>query len=81
MKITVELPEDAYATLRRGPQELANELRLAASIKWYELGRVSQAKAAELAGLSRSAFIEALRAYQVPAVQDDASSLEESVAN
>ena len=41
-----------------------------------ELGKISQAKAAEIAGLSRAAFIDALRVYQVPAIQIDPSGLE-----
>ena len=45
------------------------EMRQAACIKWYELGRLSQAKAAEIAGLTRAEFIDLLKAYQVPAIQ------------
>lgn len=41
------------------------EMRIAAAVKWYELGRLSQGKAAEVAGLSRSAFIEALSRFKV----------------
>jgi transposase len=40
-------------------------MRVAAAVKWYELGEVSQGKAAEMAGLSRSGFIEALSRYKV----------------
>jgi predicted HTH domain antitoxin len=38
-------------------------------VKWYELGKVSQGKAAEIAGLSRSAFITALSRYRVTPFQ------------
>ena len=41
-----------------------------------ELGKISQAKVAEIAGLCRAAFIDALRVYQVPAIQIDPSGLE-----
>jgi predicted HTH domain antitoxin len=42
-------------------------MRLAASIKWYAQGRISQDKGAEIAGLSRTAFIDALsRAHVSP---------------
>jgi predicted HTH domain antitoxin len=44
-------------------------------VKWYELGRLSQAKASEIAGLSRAAFIDALRAYRVPAIQVEPGNL------
>ena len=69
MKITLELPDHAFSSLPQGPTEFAAELRLAAGVKWYELGRISQAKAAEIAGISRAAFIDALRIYRVPAIQ------------
>ena len=80
MKITLDLPETAFSSLRQSPAKFANELTLAASIKWYELGRISQAKAAEIAGLSRAAFIDALREYRVPAIQIDPSGLEQELA-
>jgi len=35
-------------------------MRLAAAVKWYKTEQVSQAKAAEIAGLSRTEFLAAL---------------------
>jgi len=69
MRITLDLPEDAFSSLRQAPDDCAAELRLAACAKWYEFGGISQAKAAEISGLSRAAFIDALRACHVPAIQ------------
>jgi len=80
MKITLDLPEHAFSSLRQAPDDFAAELRLAACVKWYELGRISQAKAAEISGLSRAAFIDALRAYHVPAIQAGPSDLEPALA-
>ena len=45
------------------------EMRVAAAIKLYEQEKVSQAKAAELAGLSRAEFIDALTRYHVSTFQ------------
>ena len=80
MKITLDVPENAFSSLRQGPTQFAIELRLAACVKWYELGKISQAKAAEIAGLSRAAFIDALRDYHVPAIQVDPTELEQEIA-
>jgi predicted HTH domain antitoxin len=42
---------------------------LAAAVKWYELGTISQSKAAELAGVSRQEFLEALNRFKVSPFQ------------
>jgi predicted HTH domain antitoxin len=44
-------------------------MRLAAAVKWYELGLVSQGKAAEIAGVTRQAFIDSLARFQVSPFQ------------
>lgn len=77
--LTLELPEDAFSALRTSPEEFGRELRLAAAIKWYETERLSQGKAAEIAGLPRSEFIEALSRYGVSPIQVTPSELEADV--
>ena len=67
--ITVNLPDTAYSALRKTPDEFAQEMRIAAAVKWYELEQISQGKAAEIAGLSRAEFIQALSRYRVSAFQ------------
>lgn len=65
MAVTIPrtLPEEVFSILRTNPSAFADELRLAAAVMWYERGRLSQAKAAELAGLSRHDFLMSLAAY------------------
>lgn len=74
--LTLDLPDDAFSILRTSPEEFGRGLRLAAAVKWYELGRISQGKAAELAGLSRAAFLDALSRYGVSAIQSAPEDLE-----
>jgi predicted HTH domain antitoxin len=48
---------------------------LAAAVKWYELRVVSQGRAAEIAGISRSEFLTALGPFGVTPFQYDADEL------
>src|SRR4051794_10679098 len=68
--ITIELPEDLFpSSTLDSPEEAAREFRLAAAIEWYREGRVSQGRGAEIAGLGRWDFIQALGRAKVEACQ------------
>lgn len=60
MEITMKLDEGVFSALRRSPDEFANQMRLAAAIHWYKSGKISQEKAAQVAGLDRTDFLLAL---------------------
>jgi predicted HTH domain antitoxin len=75
IQLTIEMPEGALAALRQDPATFTRELRLAAAVKWYEMRRISQGKAAEIAGLSRSEFIAALGQFGVTPCQYDADDI------
>jgi predicted HTH domain antitoxin len=60
VRITIDLPRDVFSALRQDPESFVREMRLAAAIQWYETRRISQGKAAEIAGLSRTEFLSAL---------------------
>lgn len=75
--MTIDMPEEALAALRTDPENFARELRLAAAVKWYELRRVTQERAAEIAGLSRSDFLTALGRFGVTPFQYSAEEIRE----
>jgi predicted HTH domain antitoxin len=75
--MTIEMPEETLAALRKDPESFARELRLAAAVKWYELRLVSQGRAAEIAGMSRSEFVGCLGRFGVSPFQYEASEIVE----
>jgi predicted HTH domain antitoxin len=75
VQLTIDLPDDAFSALRLRPESFVHEMRLAAAVKWYEIGRISQSKAAELAGVSRQEFLEALDRFHVSPFQETPGEL------
>jgi predicted HTH domain antitoxin len=71
-RVEIDLPDETFAGLDRESAELAAELRAAAAAKWYEVGRVSQEVAAQIAGVSRSEFLTLLSRLQVSPMQESA---------
>jgi predicted HTH domain antitoxin len=78
--MSIEMPEEALAALRKDPEGFAKEMRLAAAIKWYELGLLSQGRAARVAALSRSEFIDALGRFRVTPFQYSAEEIIEEAS-
>ena len=72
-----EVPEGVMAALERYPDGFARDMRLAAAVKWYELRAVSQERAAEIAGLSRAEFLDALGRWGVTPFQYETDEVAE----
>ena len=77
--LQLEMPESVLAALHQAPSEFAQEMRIAAAVKWYELGRFSQGRASEVAGLTRAGFIDALSRYKVSPFQYTEDALAEEL--
>lgn len=63
--ISFELPDDAALSMHVQPSEIERELRMAAAVKLYEMGRFSSGAAARLAGVPRVVFLAKLADYGV----------------
>lgn len=80
IEVQLSLPESVFSVTRSTPDEFVQEMRLVAAVKWYEMGTVSQSKAAEIAGISRQAFLNALIRFEVSPFQTTPDELAEELA-
>lgn len=77
--LTIELPEGVLNALRQSPREAEKDVRLAAAIEWYRRGAISQGRAAEIAEISRAAFIDALASRKVDVFEVDLEELKREI--
>jgi hypothetical protein len=78
--VGLDIPEGAFSALRTSPEDFTRQMRVVASVKWFELGMVSQGKAAEIAGFSRTEFIETCSRMRVSPFQSTPAELAEEIA-
>ncbi len=68
-RVTILVPDEILAGPRRSQDELTSDVRLAVAIDWYRRGLLSQGRAAEMAGIARADFIDALAERGIDVVQ------------
>jgi predicted HTH domain antitoxin len=68
-QVTVEVAEDAVRLFGENERQFAREMYETAVVKWFDEGRISQGKAAELLGISRGEFFDVLWRHQVSPIQ------------
>lgn len=77
--ITIEVPDNLGGAVAESEDDLPRAIRLAAAIQWYSQGLISQGKGAEIAGLTRVEFLDALFHANVPACQVTVEELQEEL--
>jgi predicted HTH domain antitoxin len=81
IQVSIDLPRGVLSALKQDPAGFVQEMRLTAAVKWYEMQRVSQAKAAEIAGISRAEFLTALASFGVSPFQYEADEIIQEVSD
>lgn len=61
----VDVPQESLLALKITREEFAGSLRMAAAMKYYEMGRLSSGAAARLAGVPRVVFLARLADYGI----------------
>ena len=64
-QVTIDIPEKVLLAEKTDAATFAQEIRMLAAVKLFEIGRLSSGRAAELAGMSRVEFLLNLKRYQV----------------
>ena len=75
-QVVINIPEKVLLAEKTDAETFANELRVLAAVKLYELGRLSSGRAAELAGMSRVEFLLAMERYKVFPLEAELRDLE-----
>jgi predicted HTH domain antitoxin len=78
--ITIEVPDNLSGAVAESEDDLPRALRLAAAIQRYSQGLISEGKGAELAGLTRSGYLQSLSDAKVDALQVTSEDLKAELA-
>jgi predicted HTH domain antitoxin len=80
-ELNVTIPDEQVSALNVPREQAADELRMLAAVKLYELGRLSTGAAAEFAGIPKPIFLERLGAYGVSTFRQTEEELREEMRN
>ena len=77
--INIPCPDSVLISLKETPEQFAKEAIKLLAVKLYEMGKLSSGRAAELAGMSRIAFLQSLERYDAPIFDLSKEELSESI--
>ena len=79
-QLILDVPDDSLLSLKCSDEATAAEILLAASMKLYELGRLSSGAAACLAGIPKTLFLSKLGDYGVDTFRLTEAELERQIS-
>lgn len=77
----ISYPQELPDVLNMSQEEFEKEARMSLAVKFFETGRISSGKAAEIAGMDRIAFLLNLHRYNVSMFNDGMENLDQEISN
>jgi predicted HTH domain antitoxin len=81
VEVKISVPEESLLALNITPEGLAQELKLAAAVKLYEVGKLSSGAAATLAGVPKPVLLSKLADYGVTTFRLTEKELKKDLQN
>jgi predicted HTH domain antitoxin len=75
-QVVLDIPSETLLALKVSLGQMGEQVRMAAAVKFYELGRLSSGAAARLAGVPRVVFLTRMADYGVDTFRLTKSELE-----
>ena len=79
--VQLDIPEETLISLKTDAESFAQDLKLLAAVKLFELGKLSSGRAAQLAGMTRVEFLLGLQRFQVSPFQMTEEELRQDILN
>ena len=81
LQLTIPYPDDLLLSLKLTPERFEAESRLLLAVKLYEQGRITTGTAAQIAGMSRVAFIFELAQFGLSPIGVESEEVEQDFLN
>ena len=75
-QVTVEVPDESLEVLGEDAAQFGREMLVAAVLRWFEEGRLSQGQSSQMLGLTRGEFFDVLYEHRISPVQMSVADLE-----
>ncbi|MFQ6093712.1 MAG: UPF0175 family protein [bacterium] len=79
VSLQVDFPEDVFFTLRKSKRGLEQEVKKIVALELFRQRRLSSGKAAQLAGMCLSDFMDLTREHKIPWVEYTEEELKKEV--